>query len=727
MVRRAGLAAALLLALLAPAAGLTEPRRITSEDLLGFVWIGDPQVSPDGARVAFVRITVNAKRDGYDTSIWSVPVSGGEAPHALTSGTHDSAPRWSPDGRYLLFLRAAEQAGKPRPGQLWILPLAGGDSFALTDLPRAASSPVWSPDATQIAFLSATGADDLAKQAAARVRAGQAAAAEGNADASAPEMPESDVHVITRADYRTNDEGYVDFKHPEHIWLIATPQSSAEHGMPRQLTAGRFAEANIVWALDGARLYFTSNHDPEPYYELPRSELYVQGVHGGDAIRLASIPMEVRSPALSPDGTHLAFIAESTRPINSYTQPDLWVLETTAQTPPRNLTAGFDWDVGAGLLGDNAPPRALGADPPIWSADGRTLIVSYLKQGRANLAAFDASTGAETDLTADDQAVLSYRRASSGALIYTSSSAMRIGELFAIDRRGAAPRQLTHLNDALFGMLELSAPEELWYRSFDGRRIQAWVQKPPDFDAHRKYPLVLDIHGGPHAAYGHVFDHEFHWLAAKGYVVLYPNPRGSTGYGQAFGNIIQYHYPGDDFKDLMAGVDELVRRGYVDAGKLGVTGGSGGGLLTNWVVGHTTRFAAAVAQRDIADWADWWYSSDIVFFHPNWFRAPPFQDAADYRARSPISYVDKVTTPLMLVLGEADSRTPPDAGGEQMFRALKFRHVPTVMVRFPNETHELSRSGQPRHRVERLEHIGGWFDRWLLGVAKPEYDAAAAP
>ena len=197
---------------------------------------------------------------------------------------------------------------------------------------------------------------------------------------------------------------------------------------------------------------------------------------------------------------------------------------------------------------------------------------------------------------------------------------------------GTQPQPLTHINDKLFSQLNLTEPEEIWYTSFDGKKIHGWIQKPPDFDPAKKYPLILNIHGGPHAAYGFVFDHEIQWMAAKGYVVLYPNPRGSTSYGQQFGNIIQYHYPGDDFKDLMIGVDEVLKRGYVDPKKLGVTGGSGGGLLTDWVVGHTDRFAAAVAQRDIASWADWWYTADFTLFQPSWFKAPPFLDPAGLQA-----------------------------------------------------------------------------------------------
>ena len=293
-----------------------------------------------------------------------------------------------------------------------------------------------------------------------------------------------------------------------------------------------------------------------------------------------------------------------------------------------------------------------------------------------------------------------------------------------LDRNGGAPTQLTHLNDKLFANLKLTEPEEIHYKSFDGKMIEAWLQKPPDFDPAKKYPLILNIHGGPHTAYGYLFFHEFQWMSAKGYVVLFPNPRGSTTYGQEFGNVIQYHYPGDDFKDLMAGVDEVVNRGYIDNKKLGVTGGSGGGLLTNWVVGHTDRFTAAVAQRDIASWAHWWYTADFTLFQPNWFKGPPFDQEEDFKARSPITYIKNVKTPMMFILGEADYRTPPGAGGEEMFRALKFRKIPTVMVRFPNESHELSRSGQPWHRIERLQNIVGWFDHWLMGMPKPEYEVA---
>lgn len=689
-------------------------RNITEKDLFDFVWLGDPQVSPDGMQVAYVRVTVNEKKNGYDTAIWLVPTGAQDTPRQLSNGPHDSAPRWSPDGKWIVFTRAIEKEGKKQPPQLCLLPMTGGDAFVFTDLPKGASDPKWSPDGKSILFTSTSNPEDLAKQTRKKKKEPE------------KEEHESDIHVITHAVYRNNEEGYLDPTRPSHLWVIAAPRSADEKLEPRQLTHGRFDEGNGAWSKDGAEVYFTSWHVDEPYYELPKTELYVIPAKAGEAKLLTTVPMGLRNLALSPDGKRAAFIASTDEPVNSYTQPDLWTIDLTADAKPTNLTSSFDFDAGDSVFGDNAAPRGLGGNEPIWSADGKSILELYNKEGRTQLAAFDAQNGAVTDLTHGNEAVMRFAASTDGSkMVVLVSNPTRINDLFFLDEPGAQPRRLTHANDKLFTQLNLTEPEEIWYESFDGKRIQTWVQRPPDFNPAKKYPLILDIHGGPHAAYGYIFEHEFQWMAAKGYVVLYPNPRGSTGYGQSFGNIIQYRYPGDDYKDLMAAVDEVVRRGGIDEKKMGVTGGSGGGLLTNWVVGHTDRFAAAVAQRDIADWADWWYTADFTLFQPNWFRTPPFKDEeGNYKERSPITYINNVKTPLMLVLGEDDTRTPPGAGGEQMFRALKFRKIPTVMVKFPRETHELSRSGEPWHRVERLQHIVGWFDHWLLGVAKPEYEVA---
>ncbi len=701
---------------------LAQKQNITEKDLFNFVWAGDPQISPDGSRVAFVRVTVNEKKDGYNTAIWSVSPATGES-HQLTTGPRDSTPRWSPDGKFLVFVRVTEKDARPDAPQLFMLPMSGGDSFQVTTIVRGAGGPQWSPDGKMIAFGNSANAEDLAK--AAPKNPAQPSASPTPADARKPEERESDVRVITRAVYRFNGAGYTDPKHPNHIWVVAAPRTSDEKVTPKQLTSGRYSEDGATWAKDSSQIYFASDRIDEPYYELPSTTVYSVSAAGGQPVKLTSFDMDTGAFSVSPNGKQIAFYASLSKPVQSYTEPDLWVMDIAPSAQPRNLTRDFDYDDGSGIGGDNGAPRGGGGNPPVWSADGRSIVAVYAKEGKANLGAFDVASGKETDVTSGNQAVVSFRAtpdAAKFALIISTPT--RVGDIFWLERAGAAPKQLTHLNDELFSKLNLTEPEEIWYTSFDGRKIQTWVQKPPDFDATKKYPLILNIHGGPHAAYGFVFDHEFQWMAAKGYVVLYPNPRGSTSYGQEFGNIIQYHYPGDDYKDLMAGVDEVLKRGYIDEKKLGVTGGSGGGLLTNWTIGQTTRFAAAVSQRDIANWADFWYVADFTLFQPTWFQKPPFEDPEDYKARSPITYINNVKTPLMLILGEADYRTPPGAGGEEMFRALKYRRVPTVMVRFPNESHELSRSGQPWHRIERLQHIVGWFDKWLMGMPKPEYDVA---
>ncbi|HEY2680294.1 MAG TPA: hypothetical protein VGI59_03150, partial [Candidatus Udaeobacter sp.] len=279
---------------------LAEKRPITEKDLFDFVWIGDSQVSPDGSRVAFVRVTVNEKKEGYNTSVWSVPATGGEAPRQLTKGDHDTTPRWSPDGKFLLFLRSTEKDGKPEPPQLAMLPMVGGDSFVFTDLPRGAGSPVWAPDGKNIAFTSDTNAEDLAKQEKKKHK--ESASAEASADKPANKPTptpasktdsehESDVRVITRAVYRQDNEGYIDPKHPTHIWTVSAPRTGEEKVKPRQITSGRFDEENAIWSKDGSQIYFTSSRIDEPYYELPRTDLYSVPANGGTPNKITTIDL----------------------------------------------------------------------------------------------------------------------------------------------------------------------------------------------------------------------------------------------------------------------------------------------------------------------------------------------------------------------------------------------------------------------------------------------------
>jgi dipeptidyl aminopeptidase/acylaminoacyl peptidase len=710
--------AALLAPRVLPAA---EKRLITETDLFQFVWVADPRISPDGKQVVFVRVTVNKKKEGYDTALWIVPTDASQPPRPFTAGLHDSSPRWSPDGRWIAFERSAE----PKPdasseaSQIWLISAAGGEAVQLTDLIKGAGAPVWSPDGKTIAFTARANDKDLAKQE--KQKKGD----------KADEEHESDVRVISRAIYRNNGIGFLDPVRPGHLWTVAVPTAAgAPLPKPRQITHGTFNEKDPEWSPDGSLLVFNSSHVQEEYYESPDSDLWAVPAAGGELRKVADIAGPIKGFTLSRDGRSVAFTGhlngDKTR---SYDQPDLFVAPLGGPAGgARNLAASFDFDAEGGLAADQHAPRGGSPMPVVWSGDGKYLITSTQERGRGNLRRFDAATGASELLTTGDQEVVSYSATpDTSRMALVISTPTVIGDLYALDVAGSPakagkPRRLTGFNDELFAGLDLTAPEEIEYASFDGRKIQAWVQKPPGFDPAKKYPVILNIHGGPHSAYGYTFDHEFQWMAAKGYVVLYPNPRGSSAYGQEFGNVIQYHFPGDDYKDLMAGLDELIRRGYVDSKKQGVTGGSGGGILTNWIITQTDRFAAAAAQRSIADWSAFWYIADFAQFQPTWFRGAPWEDPKDFAARSPITYVNKVKTPLMLIEGDADLRTPSAAGGEQMFRALKYLKVPTVMIRFPGDNHDLSRSGKPWHRVERLQHIVAWFDKYLQGQKIDTYD-----
>ncbi len=723
MMRRASLVLLACVAL-APMSPRAQGRRpITETDLFKFTWIADPEISPDGSSVAFVRVVVNEKENRYETSLFVVPTAAGgdTTPRRLTAGIRDTSPRWSPDGRQLAFVRSVEKESKPQPGQLYLLHMDGGEARPLTDLPKGASGPVWSPDGRAIAFDTTTTADDLKKP---------------EPPADSPDAGhKSDVTVITRAVYRANgNPGWLDADRHAHIWTVAVPPVVTEVPTPKQMTSGEFDERGMEWAPDSEKIYFTSNRTPEAYYEPQDSDLYSVPAAGGPITKVASIDGAIGDVAVAPDGKRIAFVGTlHGSPVRSYSQADLWVTDATGGGAPRNLTAGYDYDIGGGIGGDQAAPRGEHAKPVVWAKDGASLVVVSAEHGSGNLKKVSIADGAVEPITAGAHDVMTYTATPDASTIAAViSTQTNIGDIFVVgttpDRSAVAAdagtrgaRQITHVNEPLFQNIGQSLPEEIWYTSFDGKRIQGWILKPPDFDANKQYPMILEIHGGPHSAYGNTYTHEFQWMAAKGYVVLFVNPRGSTTYGQDFGNIIQFHYPGDDYKDLMAGVDEVVKRGYVDPNRLGVTGGSGGGLLTDWTITQTQRFKAAVAQRDIADWYGFWFTADFTLFQPTWFHKAPWEDPEDFHQRSPIAHVANVTTPLMLVLGDTDFRTPPADGGEMMFRALKYRHIPTVMVRFPRETHELSRSGEPWHRIERLRHIVGWMDEWLMGKKNAAY------
>ena len=453
--------------------GANGKRSITETDLYAFQWIGSPQIAPDGSKVVYALVKVSSKHDDYETALWMVPASGG-APRQLTAGPRDSGARWSPDGKMLAFLRATEKAGKPEPPQIYLLSMDGGEPRPLTEIPKGAGNPVWSPDGRFLAFASTTLAKDFDKK-----------------KDDAP--PESDVRVITKATYRDNDKGYLESGRSSHIWVVEVPKILAGPQKAKPVTTGEFSESDITWSRDSASLYFTSNRVQEPYYQPPDSDIYIVSATGGEIRKVTSIDGPIASLSLSPDGQRLAFVGSINRgegmAQRSYSQPDLFFVSVEPGSTPKNLTAAYDFDIDGAVGGDQAPPRGGGASRPYWSPDGRSVFVKAAEEGRVNLKRIDVETGKVDALTKGDHAVLSSSATPDGSqLAVLLSTPTRVGDVFLVNGRSGEMSQVTRINDDLFTTLNLTEPEMFWYKSFDGRRIQTWVQRPPDFEAGKKYP-----------------------------------------------------------------------------------------------------------------------------------------------------------------------------------------------------------------------------------------------
>jgi dipeptidyl aminopeptidase/acylaminoacyl peptidase len=664
------------------------------------VWVADPQISPDGSRVSFTRVWVDREEDVYRTQIWWVETAGGEA-RPLTNGRHDAQPRWSPDGSRIAFVR---RTGPDLPPQIHVLPADGGEAQALTTLEKGAGSPAWSPDGRRIAFTSGTNPTlDDPKREKPRHEPGK---------------------VVTRPVYRENNAGFlIDFDHLDHIWVV-----DAAGGPARPLTCGDAPDGPPRWSRDGRRVLFVSDRRAEPWFGHEESVLYAVDPDREAAADTPSLevviayPGPVRAFAEAPDGAFAVLGKPHGDTFASYDQMDVLRFEGAwpMRTPVR-LNASRDHAFGEGVNGDQHPPRG-GGDPPFaFDHDGRSVLSLAAREGASLLVRVDGATGEVRALTPMDRDVVcGTGSADATRWALTVGSLLTPGDLMGLELPAATLRTFHAPNHALLSGIALGTPHEIRVRSFDGETVHGWYLTPPDHDPSRPCATILQIHGGPHTAYGHGFFHEYHLQAGAGYVVLFVNPRGSTSYGEPFADCIQFRYPGDDVHDLMAAVDALVERGIADPARLGITGGSGGGLLTNWIIAKTGRFAAAATQRCVSDWSSMAWSSDFAFFTPFWFKRAPYEDPQEWLERSPIRHAADITTPLMVIHREEDWRTPI-AQGETMFRALKQQGKTAVMVRFPGENHELTRSGLPSHRVQNQQHLRAWFDRWLRGVPAPQY------
>jgi dipeptidyl aminopeptidase/acylaminoacyl peptidase len=425
-------------------------RAITAKDLFDFIWVANPQLSPDGARVAFTRVNVDDKRTGYETSIWMAATSGSEPALRMTNGKHDAQPRWSPDGKRISFVRTGDkdEIGKPKPSQIAVLSLSGGEAWIITDLPKGASNPVWSPDSKRIAFLSSTTSEDIEKARRSKdMKSKETKKSEATKDSAEPKQPgqdnehESDVHIISRAVYRSNDAGYLDPKRHEHIWVLEVPTTSDEPTKPVQLTSGDFDEGAPIWNRDNSRIYFLTERIDEPYYDLPTTDIYSVPSQGGSPEKLATVPMGIYNLALSPDGRKFAFHGSVTQPVRSYSQPDLWVMDTAPDAKPKNLTADYDYDMGSSVGGDNAAPRGGNGRTLHWSPDGKWLFDCVEKQGHTPLVRVDSQSGAVTEITQGNQAVLDFSiTPDAHGIVALISTPVAIGDLFSVAADGAQTR-----------------------------------------------------------------------------------------------------------------------------------------------------------------------------------------------------------------------------------------------------------------------------------------------
>ncbi len=652
----------------------TTRRAMTPQDITRIRFVSDPQLSPDGRRVAFVVTILSEEQDQYLSNIWMVETAGGE-PRRFTAGPkRDTAPRWSPDGTRLAFLSEREPHQK---AQLYVMPANGGEPVRLTDLPNGVSDPVWSPDGIHLAFI-------------ARVGGWQEPESEEERRRSKP------ARVITTLKYKMNGEGFVYDRRP-HLFVVAV-----EGGKPRQLTDGDFADADPAWSPDGRSLAFVSARHADRDYD-NATDIWIIAAEGGTPHRLTDTAGPVSLPAFSPDGRSIAYLGhrylnESGRNKRIYTIP----VEGGAAVC---LTAELDRTCAPFFA-------SMG---PRWSADGQWLTFAVEDQGDIPIYRVRAAGGAAPERILGGPRQITGLSASHDGrwLAFTAMDPVSPAEVFLCHADGTGEKPLTDLNRLWKAEVALSPPERLRYER-DGRQLDCWVMKPYGFESGQRYPALLNIHGGPHTQYGHNFFDEFQVYAGAGYVVIYTNPRGSQGYGEAFTRAVIGDWGGVDFADMMAGLEEALRRcDCIDPERLGVLGGSYGGFLTSWTVGHTNRFKAACSERAVNNAYTLFGTSDIGHsFSEAQSGSLPWENMAWYIEHSPLTYAKDIVTPLLIMHSENDLRCPMEQA-EQLFVALKKQRKEVVFVRFPDEDHELSRSGKPRHRLERFRFILEWFGKYL--------------
>jgi len=675
--------AALLMLPLAAAAKPPEgpARTFQPRDLFALEQAQDPEISPDGAQIAYVRSSEDIMTDSAHKALWLVDVNTGAQTPLVTGAGSAFSPRWSPDGKRLAYVSTAE--GRP---QLYVRWMATGASARIAEVPEAPSSLTWSPDGRTLAFTMMT-PDDGTTLGAPLPKPEGAKWAEP-------------LKIIDTVTYRADGEGYLKPGF-EHLFTV-----SAEGGAPRQLTFGAFNEGgDLSWTPDGRAILFTGNRDKAWALEPDASDIFEIRVADGTVTQLTHRFGPNADPHISPDGSRIAYIGFADRS-RGYENVRLYVMDRDGRNV-RTVTEGLDRSVGS----------------PRWAADGHSLYVQYADHGIGKVARVSLDghvqdlaagmTGGELDRPYTGG---QYSVSANGVVAFTQGAPDQPGDVAVV--KGGAVRRLTRLNEDLFLGKTLGQVTPLKVASsVDKLPIDAWVITPPGFDPAKKYPVILEIHGGPFSSYGPVFASELQLYAAAGYVVVYANPRGSTSYGFDFADTINDNYPSHDYDDLMSVVDAVIAKGSVDPNNLFVTGGSGGGLLTAWIVGKTGRFKAAVTQKPVINWTSEVLTTDgYNGMARDWFGKMPWEDQADYWRRSPLSLVGNVSTPTMVMVGEEDHRTP-GSEAEQFYQALQLRSVPTALIRVPGASHE-SLAERPSQEAAEAGAILAWFGKYRTAEGK---------
>jgi len=664
-----------------PAAGALQPL-----DVFKLTYVSDPVLSPDGEQIAFVKNGFDIMTDRRDPDLWLVGFDGMGLRALATGAGSDRSPVWSPDGRRLAWLSASD--GTHHIMMRW---MDSAEQSAIAEFQQSPAGLSWSPDGEWLAFSKFVPAEATMPFAI-------SGKPDGAQWAAAPTYTEE----IT---YRRDGQGEVE---PGHRQLFIIP---ANGGGAIQLTKGPFDHSGtLAWSADSKYLYFSANRQSEEERRnYPRNtELYRLAVEDGALEQLTDRIGADAEPAVSPDGRQLAWLGFDDQR-KGYQQMEVYLADLPDLNNKKVLTASLDRSVS----------------DLRWSPDGRSLWFTYDDQGETKVGRVN-SAGVVEEVTHNLAGAPvgrpysggSYSVGPKGRFAITMGDASRPPELAAGETGNDKIRQLTHFNKALFMQRKPGKVEEFWTESsHDGRRIQGWIIYPPGFDASKKYPLMLEIHGGPYSAYGDYFSMEAQLYASRGYVVVYTNPRGSTSYGEEFADLIHHNYPGNDYDDLMSCVDAVVERDFIDRERLYVTGGSGGGVLSSWIVGKTDRFRAAVVAKPVINWFSHALTADgAEYWTRYWFPAMPWEDPDHYYQHSPISLVGNVTTPTMLLVGDQDFRTPLSES-EQFYRALKLRGVETALVRFPDASHGIA--ARPSQMLAKVQAVMGWMTKHG-GPAEPK-------